>query len=196
MQLNEKDSSYLIQKEKCAKIIYAQLNKQLDLNKSLTMTLEKIQEFTNIEATAIRLAEKGDYPYFVYNGFPKSFIKSENSIIASDQNENKFLSPNKKGYQLECMCGNIIQGRFDPSLSFFTLGGSFWTNSTAELITTTTEKDRQGRTINYCNNAGYESVALIPIKTNRGNLGLIQLNDKRKGMFSMNLIEFMEKIGK
>ena len=116
MQLYEKDLNYLIQKEKCAKIIYAQLNKQLDLNKALKITLEKIQEFTNIEAIAIRLAENGDYSFFVYNGFPKSFIKRENSIIVTDKNGNKLLSPNKKSYLLERMCGNIINSRFDPSL--------------------------------------------------------------------------------
>jgi len=196
MPLNEKDLNYLIQKEKYAKIIYAGLNKHLDLNKALTITLEKIQEFTNIEAAAIRLHENGDYTYFVYIGFPRSFIKRENSIIATDKNGNKLLSPNKKSYLLECMCGNIINAKFDSSLPFFTQGGSFWSNDTTELLPTTSEKDRQGRTRNYCNFCGYESVALIPIKTNGVCLGLIQLNDKRKGMFFQDLIELLEKIGK
>ena len=31
---------------------------------------------------------------------------------------------------LECMCGNVICRRFDPSKPFFTDYGSFWTNST------------------------------------------------------------------
>ena len=34
---------------------------------------------------------------------------------------------------LECMCGNVICGRFDPSKPFFTAKGSFWSNSTTEL---------------------------------------------------------------
>ena len=176
--------------------VLAVLNKHRDLNKALTITLEKIQEFTNIEATAIRLAENNDYPYFVYNGFPKSFIKRENSIIATDENGNKLLSPNKKSYLYECMCGNVINAKFDLFLPFFTQNGSFWSNNTTELRVTTTEKDRQGRTRNYCNEAGYESVALIPIKTNGVSLGLIQLNDHRKEMFCLDLIELLEKVGK
>ena len=96
MQLYEKDLNYSIQKEKYAKIIFAGLNKHRELNKALTITLEKIQEFTNIEATAIRLAKNGDYPYFVFSGFPRPFIKRENSIIATDKEGNKLLSPNKK----------------------------------------------------------------------------------------------------
>ena len=94
------------------------------------------------------------------------------------------------------MCGNIINAKFDSSLPFFTHGGSFWSNNTTELRVTTTEKDRQGRTRNYCNEAGYESVALIPIKTNGVSLGLIQLNDHRKEMFCLDLIELLENVGK
>ena len=176
--------------------VLAILNKNRDLKKALTRTLEKIQEFTNIEATAIRLIKNHDYPYFVYNGFPKSFIERENSLIAIDKNGKKLMSPNKKSYLLECMCGNIVNAKFDPSLPFFTRNGSFCTNCTTKLLATTTEKERQGRTRSNCNKAGYESVALIPIKTNEDCLGLIQLNDKRKDMFSQNLIKSMEQVGK
>ena len=61
---------------------------------------------------------------------------------------------------------------------------------------TTTEKDRQAGTRNYCNYCGYESVALIPIISDEYCLGLLQLNDHRKNMFSLELIEFLENIGK
>jgi diguanylate cyclase (GGDEF)-like protein len=196
MALMEKDFNYLIQKDKHAKVIFAELNKNMDLNKSLSIILKRIQEFTNIEAIAIRLLENGDYPYFVYSGFSRSFIKRENSIIATDKNGNWLLSPNKKSHILECMCGNIIAGKFDSFLSFFTQGGSFWSNCTTELINTNTEKDRQARARNYCNYCGYESVALIPIISDESCLGLIQLNDHKKDIFSLELIEFLESIGK
>jgi diguanylate cyclase (GGDEF)-like protein len=196
MQLDKRDSNYLSYKEKYAKNIYAELNKHLDLNKALTITLKKIQEFTNIEATAIRLAENSDYTYFVHSGFPRSFIKSENSIIASDENGNKLLSLNKKSFLRECMCANIIKAKFDPSLPYFTKGGSFWSNNTTELLANTSEKENMAKYRNYCNHSGYESVALIPIKTNGVCLGLLQLNDKRKDIFFQDLIEFLENIGK
>ena len=64
----------------------------------------------------------------------------------------------------ECMCGNVICGRFDPSKPFFTARGSFWTNCTTELLASTTEADRQARTRNRCNGEGYESVALIALR--------------------------------
>lgn len=196
MAIQQKDLQYLFQKEKYAKIIFAELNKHLDLNESLSIALKTIREFTDIEATAIRLLENNDYPYFISNGFPKSFIKSENSIIATDKNGARLLSLNKKSHPLECMCGNIISGKFDSFLSFFTRGGSFWSNSLTELLATSSEKDRRVRTRNYCSYCGYESVALIPIVSDESCLGLLQLNDHRKDMLSLELVEFLESIGK
>ncbi len=95
---------------------------------------------------------------------------------------------------MECMCGNVIRGKFDPSLPFFTEQGSFWTNSTSKLLASTTEKERQGKTRNYCNYVGYESVALIPIKDRGERIGLVQLNDIRIGMFDEKLIKYLEMI--
>ncbi len=93
------------------------------------------------------------------------------------------------------MCGNVIRGRFDPSRSFFTERGSFWTNATTELLATTTEKDRQARTRNRCNGEGYESVALIPLRSSNEVIGLLQLNDHRRGMFTPDKIRFFEEMG-
>ena len=92
------------------------------------------------------------------------------------------------------MCGNVICGRFDPSKPFFTKRGSFWTNSTTELLASTTEADRQARTRNRCNGKGYESVALIPLRLGAESLGLLQLNDQRKGMFSPETIDLWERL--
>ena len=92
------------------------------------------------------------------------------------------------------MCGNIICGRFDPAKPFFTPQGSFWTNGTTELLATTTDADRQARTRNRCNGEGYESVALIALRAGQQNLGLLQLNDRRKGRFSRESIALWERL--
>ena len=92
---------------------------------------------------------------------------------------------------MECMCGNIIRGRLDPSLPFFSGGGSFWSNHTSALLAATSEEDRHGRTRNYCNSCGYESVALIPIPIQGERIGLLQLNDRRRGMLTESLVEYL-----
>ena len=77
---------------------------------------------------------------------------------------------------------------------FFTSKGSFYTNSTTELLASTSEEDRQARTRNRCNGEGYESVALIPLQIGEHLLGLLQINDKRKDMFSSETIALWERM--
>ncbi|WP_370574337.1 PAS domain S-box protein, partial [Methanomethylovorans sp.] len=88
-----------------------------------------------------------------------------------------------------------IYGHFDPNMPFFTKHGSFWTNSTSELLASTSESGRQARTRNRCNGEGYESVALIPLCSQGETLGLIQLNDSRKGIFTAESIALFERLG-
>ena len=77
---------------------------------------------------------------------------------------------------------------------FFTENGSFWTNSTTQLIANTTAADRQGNTRNRCNSEGYESLALIVLQVGDTRLGLLQLNDKQKDMFTLETIQMWERI--
>ncbi len=153
-----------------------------------------IKGFTGVEAVGIRLREGEDFPYYETNGFPPEFVEAERSLCAHDQ-AGKMIRDWKGNPSLECMCGNVICGRTTPELPFFTEGGSFWTNSTTDLLASTTEKDRQARTRNRCHGEGYESVALIPLRSDGEPIGLLQLNDHRANMFTLALIHFFEGIG-
>lgn len=185
----------LLAREKNAKLICAQLNNFMELQPTLITIIDHIKKVTEIEAVGIRLEDEGDYPYYVYNGFPESFIRHENSLCAKDEGGKRIPAADGTGFLLECMCGNIIRGRFNPSLPFFSPKGSFWTNNTTTLLHSTTEEDLQSRTRNYCNAVGYQSLALIPIKAKGETIGLIQMNDNREGRFTEDLIEFVEMIG-
>lgn len=165
----------------------------LRLKQILTEILEKISTLSDCQSVAIRLYNNGDYPYYVHEGFPEFFIFKENSICARD-NEGNIIRNEDDDPLLECMCGNILEGRYDPKLPHFTEKGSFWTNSTTHLLDSTNEEDRFGRTRNMCNHSGYESVALIPIRTDGKTLGLIQMNDPRENMFTIRNIENYERI--
>ena len=79
---------------------------------------------------------------------------------------------------------------------FFSDGGSFWTNSTTNLLRSTTDGDRGTRTRNRCHAAGYESVALTPLRSNGDITGLLQLNNRRGGVFTPPMIRCMEEMGR
>ena len=48
---------------------------------------------------------------------------------------------------------------------------------------------------NRCNNEGYESVALIPLRSDKEIIGLLQLNDRRRNRFTLETIHFFEWLG-
>lgn len=117
----------------------------------------------------------------------------ENSLCSRDENGSILLDFSGSPV-LNCMCGNIIRGRFDPRLPYFTEFGSFWTNSTTQLLASTSAADLQARTRNRCNGWGYESVALIPIRNQQTIHGLFQFNDHRPNRFSAERIEQFEHL--
>ncbi len=170
------------------------LNRPNEIINLIRDILLLLKEHTGIEAIGIRLREGEDFPYYVTNGFPPHFLEAENYLCARD-NAGEIIRDSHGNPCLECMCGNIVCGRTDPTFPFFTEGGSFWTNSTTELLASTSEEDRQARTRNRCNSEGYESVALIPLRSGDEIIGLLQLNDSRRDSFTIEMIKFLEGIG-
>jgi PAS domain S-box-containing protein len=152
-----------------------------------------IQRKSGCEAVGVRLREGDDYPYYEARGFPAAFVTAENSLCAKTET-GEILRDSLGNPALECMCGNVINGRIDPSQPFFTPNGSFWTNSTTALLSSTSEADRQARTRNRCHGEGFESVALIPLFVGNERIGLLQLNDRRKGLFNLEAITLWERL--
>ncbi|MBI5500707.1 MAG: GAF domain-containing protein [Deltaproteobacteria bacterium] len=151
------------------------------------------QRQSGCEAVGVRLRDGDDYPYHEARGFPEEFVKLENRLC--DRDAGGAVRRDAAGNPLiECMCGNVICGRTDPKKPFFTTGGSFWTNGTTALLASTTEADRQSRTRNRCNGEGYESVALVPLRVGGERIGLLQLNDRRRGMFQPATIALWERL--
>lgn len=173
--------------------IMSLLTRSGDKTELIGNILKYIKDFSDCEAVGIRLQQGDDYPYYVHNGFVPGHIEVENKLCALNENGEIMRDPQGNPV-LEYMCGNIIRGRFDPTKPFFTEGGSCWTNSTTELLASTTDDDRLGCTRNRCHSEGYESVALIPLKGEDGNIGLLQLNDSRRNRFTVDLIEYYEGI--
>jgi PAS domain S-box-containing protein len=169
------------------------VNKSKATSEIVHSAVSFFRECSGFEAVGIRLKEGEDYPYFESSGFTEEFVRLENSLCVRDANGQ--LYRDSEGYPIhECMCGNVICGRFDPSKPFFTERGSFCSNCTTELLATTTDADRQTRTRNRCNGEGYESVALVALRVGEECLGILQLNDRRKGQFTPETISMWERL--
>ncbi len=184
-----------VERQKALSInILEMLNHPMNSLDVIERILDLIKEEMGFQAVGIRLKSKEDFPYFYSNGLCSDFVEKENYLLARKKN-GEIIRDELGNPLLECMCGNVISGRTDPSYAFFTKGGSFWTNSTSILLASTTEEDRQNRTRNRCHDAGFESVALIPVKSGDETIGLLQFNDSRTDCFTLEMIEFFEGLG-
>ncbi|MFA6448115.1 MAG: response regulator [bacterium] len=181
-------------RERLAREALEHMNRPQETKSMLEGILRVIKKNTDFEAIGIRMREGDDFPYYGTLGFPEDFVVAERSLCAYGK-DGKIIRDGQGNPELDCMCGNILCGRTDTSLPFFTEGGSFWSNCTTELLVKTTEADRQARTRNRCNGEGYESVALIPLRSGDEIVGLLQLNDRRANRFTREMILFFEGFG-
>ncbi len=157
------------------------------------MVVDFFQQKSGCRAVAIRLERDGDYPYSHASGFPEEFVRLENLLCRQDDQDTPVRNdPDKPA--LECLCGSVILGNVPSYMPFFTERGSFWTNSTTKLASGTIEEDLKIRLRNRCNVFGYESVALIPLRSGEERLGLLQLCDPREGLFSPPVIALWERL--
>jgi len=160
----------------------------------IRVILSLLKKHIQAEAVGIRLREAEDFPYYETEGFPEAFIEAESYLCAHD-GDGKLIRDPEGNACLEGVCGNVLRGCVDASLPFFTECGSFWTNNVSQLLASTPEKDILTRKRNRCKIEGYESMALIPLRSGNQIIGLLQINDRKSNLFSIDKIKFLEGIG-
>ena len=169
-----------------------QLGGEADAEETLSEVLEAVSKASGCESVGIRWKAGEDFPYFVTRGFGRDFVVREGPLCERDAAGLVLRRPDGVP-QLACMCGAVVQGQTDNALPFFTSGGSFWTSGTTQLLRDTPPSALAGiPTRNYCNEVGYESVALIPLRAGGETYGLLQLNSQSPGRFTAEQIGVYE----
>ena len=163
------------------------------LERLMPAILKWMKKWSECDAVGIRLQDGDDYPYYTTSGFPERFVELEKHLCAYNENGSLIRDDDGKP-MVECMCGNVIRGRFDPSKNFFTSDGTFWTNCTTRLLSETTEADRLARGRHRCSGFGYESIALIPLRSGGQTFGLMQFNDLEAGKFSAKTVAAFRRV--
>ena len=152
-------------------------NRHTEMLPLLEEFVVEVKTFTGCAAVGIRLLdEEGNIPYQAYEGFSRRFYESESPLsIKSDQ----------------CMCINVIKRTTDRKLSYYTEGGSYYIGGTTRFLATVSEEEKEP-TRNVCNQFGYESVALVPIRAGDRILGLIHVADPQENMVPLEMVEVLE----
>jgi len=156
--------------------------------------LRLIAEATGFEAVGLRLRQGDDFPYYEQNGFSDDFLCGENYLCSRGEDDNVILDSEGQPV-LECTCGLVLKGKVDSSQLLFTEGGSFWINRSSDLLVLPKDADPRTNPRNNCIHSGFLSVALIPVHSGHEIIGLLQLNDRREGRLSPELVRFLEGLG-
>jgi len=156
------------------------LSQSRQINEYLERLVKQVKSYSGCQCVGIRLLDDdGNIPYISYTGFSREFYESESPLsINSDR----------------CMCSNVIKDDTNPELPFYTEGGSFLSNGTTKLLASVPEETK-GQTRNVCNQCGYESVALVPMRYKGKILGLIHLADENEDMIPVERVRFLEQVG-
>ena len=169
------------------------LNEPGDLEDSIGRVVAALKTRTGCDVAGIRLQDGDDFPYLLQEGFSPDFLLTENSLV--ERTVDGGLCRDKDGnVSLECTCGLVISGKTDPGNPLFTPGGSAWTNDSFPILDIPAGEDPRRHPRNKCIHQGYASIALVPIRSKDRVIGLIQLNDRRKGRLSLDTVELLEGI--
>jgi PAS domain S-box-containing protein len=169
------------------------LNEPGDLQDSIQRVLAALKTRTGFDALGIRLQDGDDFPYLAQKGFPEDFLLTENTL--TERAADGGVCRDKDGnVRLECTCGLVISGKTDPANPLLTPGGSFFINDSFPLLDLPSDQDPRLHPRNQCMHHGYASMALVPIRNKDRIVGLIHLNDRHKGCFTIHTVEFLEGI--
>jgi len=163
-------------------LISEKITQLAGLKKTLHDILTILKKVTGCHHLAIRLIDsKGNIPFYAYLGLDKEFIDSEHWIMMKD-----------------CLCGYVASGEVDKKLPFISEYGSFYSNSMAQHMAEIKAKHPKiaGRALrDVCNQKGYESLAIIPIKWKGKIMAELYLSDEKKNLFPLKKVQFLEKVG-
>ena len=169
------------------------LNEPGNISDLLHRVLLEFKTGTMVDAVGIRLEEGDDFPYVCQEGFSTDFLLNENTLIDFSR-DGEVCRDNDGKVCLACTCGLVISGKNDPSNPYFTPGGSFWTNDSAQIPDNPPSEEARLHPRNQCILQGYASMALIPIRSRDRIVGLLQLNDRLNDRFTSVTIEKLEGI--
>lgn len=141
--------------------------------------LQLIKDFTAVEGAALRLVQEDGLFYKNTLGFEELYKTGTCQLSRQAEGEPIFA---------RTLCGSVLLGLgSDIPQHMFSPGGSFWTNDGLE-------SEDCSCALNYCCQAGIQSMAAIPLRSGQKSLGLLQLSDRQGGKFNLSEIKFLETL--
>lgn len=138
--------------------------------------ISEMRRITDCRSVAVRiLNDAGGLPYAAACGFDREFCSLDPTGASR-----------KPG-----ICRMILERPPRPGQPFFSPYGSFHHNHCTRFWGSAPEYEKDPLH-NPCCHSGFESLALIPIRSGNANIGLIHLADRRKNRVPFDVVEILE----
>ncbi len=186
------------------------LNKTADIDLTVQKCLDLIKDELHMSGVAIRLSDNDDYPYFKSQGLEELFKLKDRCLVALRDNQCNICSKcedckkldecekrenHKCVPMLDCLCGCVIANDIEIAPNHFTEKGSFWLNDLVGFFRDLPiEKKKRYHIWSTCEVAGFKSTCLVPLRFGTNTIGLLQLSDRRKDIFTPEVIKYYEGV--
>lgn len=139
-----------------------------------------LKQWCACHSAGIRLlTPAGGMPYAACAGFPAAFVRSEEQLCAQKKT---------------CPCVRAMKGNGTPAEKrYATSQASFICNQMAQWLHKPRARAKSSKVF-PCADAGFESVAHVPIRFHQEILGAIHLADRRQNRFPDQVAYFIESI--
>lgn len=139
-----------------------------------------IREWSGCRCIGIRIAnEENMIPYAACNGFSRGFRETE-SCLSLERDR--------------CTCIRIFTGGALPAeKQALTGSGSFRCDNTFKFMSGLAERER-AKFRDTCVEAGFKSLAIVPIRRQNAVIAAIHMADERENMAAEKMVEFIESL--
>lgn len=146
----------------------------------LTFVVDNLKIWTQCECVGIRVISNDDVmPYEAFVGFSYEFWEHENWLSLREH---------------QCGCIRVATGTPDPlDAQIMTSCGSLWTNNLQEFGKTIPEES-YSRYRGKCIESGFNSLAVIPIRSDNKIIGLIHIADSHTDKLPAEKIVLIESV--
>ena len=149
-----------------------------DVRALLERFLDEVRDVTGCSSLGVRLLdEEGNLPFKVFRGLDREFCNGCRPLSIGSA---------------RCVCANVASGRTDPALDYYTEGGSFAVNDAGDSADALSHYGFDGAR-KACLEAGYQSIAIIPIRSGRITQGVLYIADVRENMLPRGMVHVLER---
>lgn len=156
----------------------------------INQILHAIKNSMFVEAAGIMVHGDIDFSTYKSVGLSEAFFRDQKDLYSSITSQ--ILEEMGDKTENPLIINERILSEIKGTYDFFTKNGSFYTNCISDLFLEFQDSDLYGAPLKRCAQEGYESSAIIPLRSQEGVIGALQLLDQRKNVFNPDIIDFFE----